>query len=73
MIRHVALFKVKQNVSREERDRWIEMSRLAHSRIGFTFSCKIPRFRSGAEGIRTPDLRRAKAALLERSELIEGC
>ncbi len=28
-------------------------------------------FRSGAEGSRTPDLRRAKAALLARSELIE--
>jgi len=33
MIRHVVLFKVKPNVSREERDRWIEMSRLAHTRI----------------------------------------
>jgi hypothetical protein len=29
MIRHVVLFKLKANVSREERDRWIEMSRLA--------------------------------------------
>ena len=37
MIRHVVLFKLKPNVAREERDRWIEMSRLAHSRIGFTF------------------------------------
>jgi hypothetical protein len=27
----------------------------------FTFSCKLICFRSGAEGIRTPDLRRAKA------------
>jgi hypothetical protein len=33
MIRHVVLFKLKPNVSREERDRWIEMSRLAHTRI----------------------------------------
>ena len=34
------------------------------------FSCKIAYFKSGAEGIRTPDLRRAKAALLEMSALI---
>ena len=27
------------------------------------FTCKSTYFRSGAEGIRTPDLRRAKAAL----------
>ena len=27
------------------------------------FTCKYPYSRSGAEGIRTPDLRRAKAAL----------
>jgi hypothetical protein len=27
------------------------------------FSCKTEVFKSGAEGIRTPDLRRAKAAL----------
>jgi len=33
MIRHVVLFKLKPNVSREERDRWIERSRLAHTRI----------------------------------------
>jgi hypothetical protein len=33
MIRHVVMFKLKPSVSREERDRWIEMSRLAHTRI----------------------------------------
>jgi hypothetical protein len=31
----------------------------------FHFSCKTALFKSGAEGIRTPDLRRAKAALSE--------
>jgi hypothetical protein len=31
------------------------------------FPCKFPHFRSGAEGIRTPDLRRAKAALSQLS------
>jgi hypothetical protein len=31
------------------------------------FTCKSPHFRSGAEGIRTPDLRRAKAALSQLS------
>jgi hypothetical protein len=35
------------------------------------FSCKTANFKSGAEGIRTPDLRRAKAALSETFELIE--
>ena len=31
--------------------------------FGARFSCKTATFWSGAEGIRTPDLRRAKAAL----------
>jgi hypothetical protein len=31
------------------------------------FTCKFPHFESGAEGIRTPDLRRAKA----NRELVE--
>jgi hypothetical protein len=31
------------------------------------FSCKTSVFSSGAEGIRTPDLRRAKAALSQLS------
>jgi hypothetical protein len=32
-----------------------------------SFTCKLPHFTSGAEGIRTPDLRRAKAALSQLS------
>ena len=35
------------------------------------FTCKLGGFSSGAEGIRTPDLRRPKAALCETSALIE--
>jgi hypothetical protein len=36
--------------------------------LSFTrFTCKPTDFRSGAEGIRTPDLRRAKAALSQLS------
>ena len=30
------------------------------------FTCKLPYFRSGAEGIRTPDLRRAKSGYYHR-------
>src|SRR5919112_2235036 len=30
-------------------------------RLSPRFTCKLPSFRSGAEGLRTPDLRRAKA------------
>lgn len=34
MIRHVVLFKLKAGVTPDELDRWLEMSRRAHARIG---------------------------------------
>jgi hypothetical protein len=33
MIRHVVLFKLKAGVSPDDLDRWLEMSRRAHTRI----------------------------------------
>jgi hypothetical protein len=39
--------------------------------LSLRFTCKMRSFRSGAEGNRTPDLRRVKAALCETSALIE--
>jgi hypothetical protein len=38
--------------------------------LDLSFTCKAAYFKSGAEGIRTPDLRRAKAAFSETSVLI---
>ena len=44
---------------------WVAAQRLRVCPRAFTyslrFSCKLACFQSGAEGIRTPDLRRAKA------------
>jgi hypothetical protein len=44
-----------------------QLLRLLTLRFGIDFPCKTLYFRSGAEGIRTPDLRRAKAALSQLS------